>query len=42
VPVALRTPRLLLREWRDADVVPFAQMSADPEVLHYLPAPDEG
>ncbi len=42
MPVALRTPRLLLREWRDEDVVPFALMSADPEVLRYLPAPDEG
>jgi RimJ/RimL family protein N-acetyltransferase len=42
VPVALRTPRLLLREWRDEDAEPFAAMSADPEVLRYLPAPDEG
>jgi len=41
VPVALRTPRLLLREWRDEDAAPFAAMSADPEVLRYLPAPDE-
>jgi RimJ/RimL family protein N-acetyltransferase len=42
VPVALRTPRLLLREWRDEDAEPFAAMSADPEVVRYLPAPDEG
>jgi RimJ/RimL family protein N-acetyltransferase len=40
VAVALRTPRLLLREWRDADAAPFAAMSADPEVLRYLSAPD--
>lgn len=38
--VALRTPRLLLREWRDEDREPFGAMSADPEVLRYLPAPD--
>jgi RimJ/RimL family protein N-acetyltransferase len=39
--LALRTPRLLLREWRDADAAPFAAMSADSEVMRYLPAPDE-
>ena len=39
--VALRTPRLLLREWRDADAEPFAAMSADPAVMeHLLPIPD--
>jgi len=42
MPVALRTARLLLREWRDEDAEPFAKMSADPEVSRYLPAPDEG
>ena len=40
--VALRTPRLLLREWQEEDVEPFARMSADPEVLRHLPAPDAG
>jgi RimJ/RimL family protein N-acetyltransferase len=39
--LALRTPRLILREWRDEDVEPFAAMSADPEVMRYLvPFPD--
>ena len=34
--VMLRTSRLILREWRDDDDVPFAAMSADPEVMeHY-------
>jgi RimJ/RimL family protein N-acetyltransferase len=33
--IALRTPRLLLREWRDDDYEPFAAMSADPEVMRY-------
>jgi RimJ/RimL family protein N-acetyltransferase len=40
VAVALRTPRLLLREWRDEDRAPFAAMSADPAGLRYLAAPD--
>ena len=37
MPVALRTPRLLLLEWRDADRAPFAAICADPEVMRYLP-----
>jgi ribosomal-protein-alanine N-acetyltransferase len=32
--VALRTPRLLLREWRDDDREPFGAMSTDPAVMH--------
>ena len=39
--VALRTPRLLLREWRDADAAPFAEMSADPGLTEFLLPPDE-
>ena len=38
IPV-LRTPRLLLREWRDADRAPFAAMNADPEVMEHFPRP---
>jgi len=33
---ALRTARLVLREWRDEDVAAFAAMSADPVVMRYL------
>jgi RimJ/RimL family protein N-acetyltransferase len=40
VAVALRTRRLLLREWRDDDSAAFAAMTADPAVLRYLPPPD--
>ena len=36
MPVALRTPRLLLREWRDEDAEPFAAISADPDVMEFL------
>lgn len=34
----LQTPRLLLRAWRDADLLPFAQLGTDPEVMQYFPA----
>ena len=32
----LRTKRLLLRSFRDADLDPMAAMCADPEVMRYL------
>lgn len=35
----LRTDRLLLRQWRDADREPFAAMNADPAVMEHFPAP---
>ena len=35
---ALRTPRLLLRGWREEDREPFAALNADPQVMEYLPA----
>jgi len=34
--ISLRTPRLLLREWRDDDRELFARMSADPVVMEML------
>jgi RimJ/RimL family protein N-acetyltransferase len=39
MPIALRTPRLLLREWRDEDVEPCAAMSADAETMELLLGP---
>ncbi len=36
---ALRTARLLLREWRDDDLEPFAMMNADPRVMAHFPGP---
>lgn len=39
--IALRTPRLLLREWRDEDIAAFAEMSADPGLTEFLLPPDE-
>ncbi len=35
----LRTPRVLLRAWRDEDLEPFAALNADPVVLAQFPAP---
>lgn len=33
----LRTSRLLLRSWRDADRQPFAALNADPRVMEHFP-----
>ncbi|MGF1538393.1 MAG: GNAT family N-acetyltransferase [Elainellaceae cyanobacterium] len=33
----LTTPRLLLRRWQQSDLVPFARLNADPEVMRYFP-----
>src|SRR4051812_40125854 len=38
--VALRTARLLLREWRDEDTASFAALPAGPDAMPYLPPPD--
>jgi RimJ/RimL family protein N-acetyltransferase len=37
--VDLRTGRLRLRAWRDADRDVFARLNADPRVMQYFPAP---
>jgi ribosomal-protein-alanine N-acetyltransferase len=36
VSLERRTDRLLLRRWRDADRVPFAELNGDPEVGRWL------
>lgn len=33
----LVTPRLRLRHWRDEDLVPFAALNADPDVMRFFP-----
>jgi ribosomal-protein-alanine N-acetyltransferase len=35
----LRTQRLLLRQWREEDRAPFADLNADPVVVEHFPAP---
>ncbi|HEU4407838.1 MAG TPA: GNAT family N-acetyltransferase [Polyangiaceae bacterium] len=37
--IELRTPRLLLRPWREGDRAPFATLNADPQVVEFLPGP---
>jgi ribosomal-protein-alanine N-acetyltransferase len=38
LPREIRTDRLLLRRWTDADGEPFAAMNADPRVMEHFPA----
>ena len=33
----LRTERLVLREWRDEDLEPFAALNAESEVMRFMP-----
>jgi RimJ/RimL family protein N-acetyltransferase len=35
--IVLSTPRLELRPWQEADLEPFAALSADPEVMRFMP-----
>jgi len=35
--IELRTGRLLLRQWRDEDLEPFAAMNADSRVMEFFP-----
>ncbi len=35
---SLQTNRLLLRPWRKTDLIPFAQLNADPRVMEYFPS----
>jgi RimJ/RimL family protein N-acetyltransferase len=32
------TRRLMLRQWREEDLAPFAALNADPDVMRYFPA----
>jgi RimJ/RimL family protein N-acetyltransferase len=32
----IRTPRLILRDWRDSDLAPFAALNADPYVMRFM------
>jgi ribosomal-protein-alanine N-acetyltransferase len=36
--VRLRTERLVLRDWRDSDLDPFAAINADGRVMEFMPA----
>jgi RimJ/RimL family protein N-acetyltransferase len=34
----LETPRLILRSWRDSDIDPWVELSADPRVMEHFPS----
>jgi RimJ/RimL family protein N-acetyltransferase len=36
-PLIIKTARLKLRPWRDADLEPFAALNADPRVMEFFP-----
>jgi 3-dehydroquinate dehydratase/shikimate dehydrogenase len=36
-PAPIKTERLLLREWQESDLEPFAELNADPRVMEYFP-----
>lgn len=36
--ITLKTPRLILRPWREEDFEPFAQLNADPRVMEHFPS----
>ena len=38
-PLELRTPRLLLRQWKESDFDAWAEMNADARVRQYFPRP---
>ncbi|HTC74884.1 MAG TPA: GNAT family N-acetyltransferase [Edaphobacter sp.] len=38
-PLQLETPRLTLRRWQETDRAAFAEMNADPVIMHYFEAP---
>ena len=37
--VAIETPRLVLRQWREDDLAPFAALNRDPEVMRFFEEP---
>ncbi len=37
--IELKTNRLKLRQWKESDLPPFAEMTSDPEVMKYFPNP---
>lgn len=39
LPAELHTERLLLRDWRDEDLEPFAALNGDPEVMAHFRSP---
>jgi 3-dehydroquinate dehydratase/shikimate dehydrogenase len=36
--IVIQTERLILREWQETDLEPFAKLNADPRVMEYFPS----
>lgn len=36
--MVLETKRLILRDWKDSDLEPFAELNANPDVMAYFPS----
>jgi 3-dehydroquinate dehydratase/shikimate dehydrogenase len=36
--IIIKTDRLILRNWKEEDAEPFAQLNADPRVMEYFPS----
>lgn len=34
----IKTDRLILRPWKQEDLIPFANLNADPRVMEYFPS----
>lgn len=37
--IYIETPRLILRSWKDEDILPFAKLNSDPNVMKYFLKP---
>lgn len=35
---SLKTKRLILRQWKNEDLIPFAKMNSDPKVMEFFPS----
>ena len=40
--VYIETPRLILRDWKEEDFVPFAEMNGNPSVMEFFLHPLSG
>lgn len=36
--VTIKTKRVILRPWQEADLEPFAKLNADPRVMEFFPS----
>lgn len=36
--IEITTPRLIMRQWREEDLAPFAELNADPRVMEFFPS----